>query len=53
MNEDLSSMFEKLNINKDAISPEMIDNIRNMFNNISSSSDSTSSKVQILIWIQF
>lgn len=43
MNEDLSSMFEKLNINKDAISPEMIDNIRNMFNNISSSSDSTSS----------
>jgi hypothetical protein len=43
VNEDLSSMFEKLNINKDAISPEMIDNIRNMFNNISSSSDSTSS----------
>lgn len=43
MNEDLSSMFEKLNINKDAISPEMIDNIRNMFNNISSSSYSTSS----------
>ena len=43
MNEDLSSMFEKLNINKDAISPEMIDNIRNMFNNISPSSDSTSS----------
>lgn len=43
MNEDLSSMFGKLNINKDAISPEMIDNIRNMFNNISSSSDSTSS----------
>lgn len=43
MNEDLSSMFEKLNINKDAISPEMIDNIRNMFNNISSSSDSTGS----------
>lgn len=43
MNEDLSSMFEKLNINKDAISPEMIDNIRSMFNNISSSSDSTGS----------
>lgn len=43
MIEDLSSMFEKLNINKDAISPEMIDNIRNMFNNISSSSDSTGS----------
>ena len=43
MNEDLSSMFEKLNINKDAISPEMIDNIGYMFNNISSSSDSTSS----------
>ena len=47
MNEDLSSMFEKLNINKDAISPEMIDNIRNMFNNISSSSDSTSPDIDM------
>ena len=35
MNEDLSSIFEKLNINKDAISPEMIDNLMNMINNAS------------------
>ena len=33
MNEDLSSIFEKLNINKDNISPEMVDNIMNMVNN--------------------
>ncbi len=31
MNDDLSNIFEKLNINKDAISPEMINNIINMF----------------------
>ena len=30
MNDDLSNIFEKLNINKDAISPEMINNIINM-----------------------
>lgn len=30
MNDDLSNIFEKLNINKDAISPEMINNIMNM-----------------------
>lgn len=33
MNEDLSSIFEKFNINKDAISPEMVDNIMGMLNN--------------------
>ena len=32
MNEDLSNIFEKLNINKDSISPEMVDNIMNMIN---------------------
>jgi len=30
VNDDLSNIFEKLNINKDAISPEMINNIMNM-----------------------
>lgn len=44
MNEDLSSLFEKLNINKDSISPEMINNLMGMFNNSSetSSSENTS-----------
>lgn len=32
MNDDLSNIFEKLNINKDSISPEMIDNITNILN---------------------
>lgn len=41
MNEDLSSIFEKFNINKDAISPEMVDNIMNIIhNNSSANSDS-------------
>lgn len=39
MNEDLSSIFEKLNINKDAISPEIINNIMNM---VGSSNEHTS-----------
>ena len=45
MNEDLSNIFEKFNINKDAISPEMIDNVMGMLNNNSShnSSDTSSS----------
>ncbi len=33
MNEDLSNLFEKFNINKDSISPEMINNIMGMINN--------------------
>lgn len=40
MNEDLSSIFEKLNINKDNISPEMINNLMNMFGNNSEKSNS-------------
>lgn len=40
MNEDLSSLFEKFNINKDSISPEMINNLMEMFNNSGSSNDS-------------
>ena len=43
MNEDLSSLFEKLNINKDSISPEMIDNFMNMLNNSNSSNNNESS----------
>lgn len=42
MNDDLSNIFEKLNINKDSISPEMIDNIMGMFNNANSSDSSNS-----------
>lgn len=38
MNEDLSGIFEKLNINKDSISPEMINSIMDMINSKSSSS---------------
>lgn len=41
MNEDLSSLFEKFNINKDSISPEMIHNLMGMFNNSDSSNSST------------
>ena len=40
MNEDLSSLFEKLNINKDNISPEMINNLMGMFNNSDNSNSS-------------
>lgn len=42
MNEDLSSIFEKLNIDKNNISPEMIENIMKMFNNSSSNTSSSS-----------
>lgn len=42
MNEDLSSLFEKLNINKDSISPDMINNLANMLNNKSNNSNSSS-----------
>ena len=42
MNEDLSGLFDKFNINKDSISPEMIDNIMGMFNNNSNSSTNNS-----------
>ena len=33
MNDDLSSVFEKLNIDKNSISPEMINNLMSMLNN--------------------
>ena len=41
MNDDLSSIFEKFNINKDSISPEMIDNIMGVLNNASNSSSNS------------
>lgn len=43
MNEDLSNLFEKLNINKESISPDMINNLANMLNN-SNSSNNTSNE---------
>ncbi len=42
MNEDLSNLFEKFNINKDSISPEMIDSIMGMVNNNNSNTNSNS-----------
>ena len=43
MNEDLSSIFEKFNINKDSISPDMINNIMGMLNNNSNNNSSDNS----------
>ena len=40
MNEDLSNIFEKFNINKDSISPDMINNLMEMVNNNNSNSNS-------------
>jgi len=53
VNDDLSSILEKFNINKDSISPDMIDNIMNMVNTHSinsstnSNDNSTSSSPEI------
>lgn len=44
MNEDLSNLFEKFNINKDSISPEMIDSIMNMVNNNSNSNTTSNTE---------
>ena len=41
MNEDLSSIFEKFNINKDSISPEMVNNLMNMLNQNSNDSNNS------------
>ena len=43
MNDDLSNIFEKLNINKDAFSPEMINNIMNIVNHTNEQSSDNSS----------
>jgi len=39
VNEDFSNIFEKFNINKDSISPEMINNIMGMLNNSNNNSN--------------
>lgn len=41
MNEDLSSIFEKFNINKDSISPEMVNNLMDMLNQNSNDSNNS------------
>lgn len=41
MNEDLSNLFDKFNINKDSISPEMVNNLMTMLGNNSSSNEQT------------
>lgn len=43
MNEDLSNLFEKFNINKDSISPEMIESIMGMVNSNASKQENDSS----------
>jgi len=40
MNEDLSSLLEKLNIDKNSISPEMVSNLMNMLNSSSNNTES-------------
>lgn len=49
MNEDLSGIFEKFNINKDSISPEMINNLMDMLkqNNNSSNDSQDNSKEDV------
>lgn len=49
MNEDLSGIFEKFNINKDSISPEMINNLMDMLkqNNNSSNDSQDNSKEEV------
>lgn len=42
MNEDLSKLFDKFNINKDSISPEMVNNLMGMLGTNSSSNEQTS-----------
>lgn len=41
VNEDLSSLFEKFNINKDSISPEMINSVMEFVNENSKDSNSS------------
>lgn len=40
MNEDLSNLFDKFNINKDSISPEMVNNLMNILGNNSTGNNS-------------
>ena len=41
MNDDLSSIFEKFNIDKNSISPDLVNTLMSMMNNGSSSSNSS------------
>ncbi len=41
MNDDLSSLFERFNIDKNSISPDMVNNLMNMINNSTNNSNST------------
>lgn len=41
MNDDLSNLFDKFNINKDNISPEMVNNLMNMLNQNSNDSNNS------------
>ncbi|MGN1301130.1 MAG: hypothetical protein ACI4U9_01175 [Clostridia bacterium] len=41
MNEDLSNLFDKFNINKDSISPEMVNNLMSMLRDNSSNNEQT------------
>lgn len=43
MNEDLSNLFDKFNINKDSISPEMVNNLMGMLGNNSSNNNNEQS----------
>lgn len=45
MNEDLSSILEKLNINSDSISPESIQHVVEMFNNFNNTSNESRNKL--------
>ena len=42
MNEDLSNLFEKLNIDKNSISPDMLNNVMKMINNSNSQENANS-----------
>lgn len=42
MNDDLSSILEKFNIDKNSISPDMVNNLMNMINNSSNNSSNSS-----------
>lgn len=41
MNDDLSSLFEKFNIDKNSISPEMVNNLMSIINNSSNNSNNS------------
>lgn len=44
MNEDFSNLFEKFNIDKNSISPEMVNNLMNMLGNSNEQTDNGSSE---------